>query len=536
MTTYSSLFTQPVSQSEQAHPKQVPNHGGGYSFKISPEQQFVRFLILGSEGGTCYATPQKLTRDSAKNAISFMRANPESSMGLLVGVSVSGRAHKNDAAIFALALAITLPETKQLAISSIPAVCRTGTHLFQFVKTLKALGVGWGRSLKRGVANWYTTKDTDQLVYQVTKYRQREGMSHRDVLRLCHAESGTLNHVFRWVVAGEDGSGIRKIGKRQYDKVPLDETLFAFDELQNTYDSNLAVQLIQKYRFTHEMVPNHFLRNVEVWEALLEHIPYTALLRNLGRLGSIGMLYPFSPGSKAVSNILSNRDALVASRVHPLSIYLALKTYSSGHGLKGDLSWDVNPRVTDALEAAFAASFDTVTPTNKNTMLAVDISGSMWSSHIANTQVSAAEASAVLVTLAAKPNYLVGGFHSNWMPLEIQRDTSFRDVLRIIEKHSVPEQTNCALPMTYALNNKIPVEVFQLYTDNDTNFGRIHPYVALEDFRSKMGIPAKLAVVAMTATECSIANPDDAGMLDFVGFDTATPSLIADFAKQDLTA
>ena len=533
MTTYSSLFTQPVSQSEQAHPKQVPNHGGGYSFKISPEQQFLRFLILGSEGGTAYASPKKLTKDNATNAIAFMRANPEDSMGLLVSVSVSGRAHKNDAAIFALALAITLPETKQLAISSIPVVCRTGTHLFQFVTTLKALGVGWGRSLKRGVANWYTTKDTDQLIYQVTKYRQREGMSHRDVLRLCHAESGTLNPVFRWIVAGEDGCGTRNIGKRQYDKVLLDEKLFAFEELQNTYDSNLAVQLIQKYRFTHEMVPNHFLRNTEVWEALLEHIPYTALLRNIGRLGSIGMLYPFSPGAKIVSNMLSNRDALLASRVHPLSVYLALKTYSSGHGLKGDLSWNVNPKIVDVLENAFADSFDTVTPTNKNTMLAVDISGSMWSSHIANTKISAAEAAAVLVALAAKtePNYLVGGFHSNWMPLEIQRDTPFRNVLKIMEKHSVPEWTNCSLPMNYALNNKIPVEVFQLYTDNDTNFGRIHPYVALEDFRSKMGIPAKLAVVAMTATECSIANPEDAGMLDFVGFDTATPSLIADFSQ-----
>jgi 60 kDa SS-A/Ro ribonucleoprotein len=35
----------------------------------------------------------------------------------------------------------------------------------------------------------------------------------------------------------------------------------------------------------------------------------------------------------------------------------------------------------------------------------------------------------------------------------------------------------------------------------------------------------------MTSNGFSIADPDDAGMLDVVGFDTATPPVIADFAR-----
>ena len=46
-----------------------------------------------------------------------------------------------------------------------------------------------------------------------------------------------------------------------------------------------------------------------------------------------------------------------------------------------------------------------------------------------------------------------------------------------------------------------------------------------------MGIPAKLVVVAMVANEFTIADPQDAGMMDVVGFDSAAPALIADFAK-----
>jgi 60 kDa SS-A/Ro ribonucleoprotein len=46
-----------------------------------------------------------------------------------------------------------------------------------------------------------------------------------------------------------------------------------------------------------------------------------------------------------------------------------------------------------------------------------------------------------------------------------------------------------------------------------------------------MGIPAQLVVVGMVANRFTIADPDDAGMLDVVGMDTATPQVITDFAR-----
>lgn len=61
--------------------------------------------------------------------------------------------------------------------------------------------------------------------------------------------------------------------------------------------------------------------------------------------------------------------------------------------------------------------------------------------------------------------------------------------------------------------------------------GRIHPAQALRNYRQKFGIPAKLVVCGMTATEFSIADQNDAGQMDVIGFDTATPQVIADFAR-----
>jgi 60 kDa SS-A/Ro ribonucleoprotein len=43
------------------------------------------------------------------------------------------------------------------------------------------------------------------------------------------------------------------------------------------------------------------------------------------------------------------------------------------------------------------------------------------------------------------------------------------------------------------------------------------------------GIPARLVVVGMASNGFTIADPADGGMLDVVGFDAATPRLIAEF-------
>ena len=59
---------------------------------------------------------------------------------------------------------------------------------------------------------------------------------------------------------------------------------------------------------------------------------------------------------------------------------------------------------------------------------------------------------------------------------------------------------------------------------------KVHPKEALNQYRERTGIPAKLIVVGMVSNGFSIADPNDGGMLDVVGFDTAVPQIMADFA------
>lgn len=66
-------------------------------------------------------------------------------------------------------------------------------------------------------------------------------------------------------------------------------------------------------------------------------------------------------------------------------------------------------------------------------------------------------------------------------------------------------------------------------------FGKVHPSEALKSYRSWSDRrDAKLIVCGMCATEFSIADPEDPGMLDIAGFDPASPRIISEFVMGKL--
>ena len=111
--------------------------------------------------------------------------------------------------------------TRKLALDALPDVCRTGTHLFAFARYVEQFR-GWGRGAaprRRRVVR--RRQAPDQLAYQAVKYRQRDGVSHRDVLRLAHPGAKTRAgnprlpvtdehaRLFEWIVRRRDGCARR---------------------------------------------------------------------------------------------------------------------------------------------------------------------------------------------------------------------------------------------------------------------------------------------------------------------------------------
>jgi 60 kDa SS-A/Ro ribonucleoprotein len=291
-----------------------------------------------------------------------------------------------------------------------------------------------------------------------------------------------------------------------------------------------------------------------VWEALLVDMPMTAMIRNLATMTRVGVLEPGSSGTAAVVDQLGDGERVRRARVHPIAVLAALRTYQSGRGARGQHTWSPVREVVDALDDAFYTAFANVEPAQKRLLLALDVSGSMTGGHVGGVPgLSPRDASAALalVTAATEDRYEVVGFFAGkggWKtgakgqwgygeqgltPLSISPRQRLDDVIKTV--HNLPfGGTDCALPMLYALAKEREVDTFVIYTDSETWAGGVHPVQALQDYRAASGIDARLVVVGMVSNGFTIADPSDSGMLDVVGFDTATPQLISDFARGTL--
>ena len=542
MPRYASYLTRPDQKTPLFGKDQVKNDAGGYVFKLDPFDALDRFLILGCEAGTYYTGPARMTQRAAATILECAKRDAPRTVAAIQ--TCGRRSIKADPAIFALALLAgqTGTPVSLMALEALNDVCRIGTHLFSFVDQVTQFR-GWGRSLRRAVASWYTERDSSNLLYQVTKYKQRGGWSHRDLLRLSHPVSDTLNPVFKYITSSElSGEVMAGLPDNAL------EYLTAVEGVKTATNVKFVTAAIRKQGLVREHIPTKWLNRPEVWEALLERMPLTAMIRNLGKMTAIGLIAPLSKATVQVCYKLTNEVALKKARVHPFALLLAQTTYAAGCGVRGSLTWTPDPHVLAALEKAFYLSFENVEPSGKNLMLGIDVSGSMGfrgfdhMGSIAGTHIKAYQAAAVMAMAQIKTEpwcFPVAFTGNNTMdrrraaitPLNNLSDcTSLNEVYETFKSVRVGP-TDCAQPMIYAMANKIPVDVFVVYTDNETWCGKVHPSVALNDYRQAMGRDAKLVVCGMTSTDFTIADPNDPGMLDVVGFDASCPAIISNFAR-----
>lgn len=505
---------------------QVTNSAGGYAWAVDDWVRLDRFLILGSEGGTYYVKEHELTVRNAQAVLRCIKADGLQAVKRIAEVSEASRAPKNDPALFALAMAAGEGDqvTRRAAFEALPRVARIGTHLFHFLEFSKAFR-GWGRGLREAVAKWYNDREPGQLAYQVVKYRQRDGWTHRDALRLAHPQPVTEAHqaIYHWVTQGKYTPDLSP---------PWRGLIFGYEAAQETKSKQEIRALIRDIGLPREAIPTQWLKDPDVWEALLDKMPLTAMIRNLGNMSKVGLLVPGNwDAIHKVARALGDIERLRKSRVHPLSVLAALNIYSQGHGFRGSGEWDAVPQVVDALNAAFYAAFGNVESTGQVWLLALDVSGSMGWGNIAGVggiTPRVGSAAMALVTANVEPSHIFVGFSHNLRPLNISPRQRLDDVCSYLDRIPMGG-TDCALPMVWALKQGIKVDVFCVYTDSETWAGAIHPAQALQEYRRAVNPGAKLVVVGMVSNGFSIADPDDGGMLDVVGFDTATPQVLREF-------
>lgn len=504
------------------------NNAGGFVFKGGPWLQYSRFLIIGSEGGTFYQGENELTIENAKSITDCLKANWRKAIDMIVEVSDKALAVSNDPALFALAIACSTgnPDITRYAMSVLPKVARIGTHILHFVSYVDGMR-SWGRAIRSGVGKWYTGMDVNRLAYQMGKYRSRDGWSHGDAILSAHLKiDETLDParaaLIRWAVANP---------KKPYNRDAIFGLPAAVEEMSNAKDVIEVCSILARYNAPMEIVPTEYKKERMVWLTALPNLGIAAIIRNLGNMTSYGVL-----DSKETVNYIAekikNLDVLRKSRLHPFKIMCALKQYDTGTANYGEARWIPNPSIQNALEHAFYNSFPNVEPTGKRIALCLDVSGSMDWEDVPSINMTPRTASAVMamVNYRVEENSLIWAFSHKMQDVNIYKTDSLNDVVRTLK--SIPMGgTNCDLPMITARENRIPVDAFVIYTDDETWAGDTHPAQELEAYRESMSINSKLVVVGMTSTNFTIADQLDPFQIDVAGISSGTPSMISSFIK-----
>lgn len=538
-------------QSQPARADQVENSAGGYVFKLHDDQRLMRFLILGVDSPTYYASAQELALENTA-VVSRMVADElqgRVAVAMTVDVSEAGRAKKNEPALWVLAAAAASPHAtvRRLAMDALPRVARTGTHLFTFASYVEKHR-GWGRGLRRGVARWYIDKQPSALAVQGVKYRSRDGWAHKDMLALAHGDvhggavkfSSSQRRVINFMQGQVDRQGIA-----DDEALQLLEGFLRVQEAGENLTPKQARQLVTDFALPREALPTHVLDSPDVWTALLPHMGMTALIRNLPTMTRAGVLTQLSQQTTDVARRLADFEQLRRGRIHPLSLLVALQTYSGGHSLRGGNTWSPVQKIVDALDAAFYVSFGAVVPTGKRLYVGLDISSSMTGGIVCDSPgvtPHVASAAMAMVYANTEDNVLFRGFSTSggsmWgsprmIDIPISRRMRLDDALN--RTRNLPfGGTDCALPMIDAMQMKERFDAFIIFTDSETHAGGVHPHQALQQYRNTSGVRhARLIVVGMTSTGFSIADPLDPGHLDVVGFDTATPEIMSGFIRGD---
>jgi 60 kDa SS-A/Ro ribonucleoprotein len=529
MSGYLKNILAAASRTPQSEPLpgQIANSAGGYSYGIDKWSSLRRFLILGTEGGTYYINERKLTTDGLRAVEACIDEDHGRVLRETIEISARGLAPKNDFAILVMAMLVSrgAEDDRRDAAYRITDVCRTGTHLFQFCDFVENFR-GWGRMLRDNVSRWYETKDAKALAYQVLKYRQRGGWTHRDVLRKAHPEAVTSSHasIYNFVCG------------REWDREDENLAQIAAFETTNNVEAKAhqVTPLIRSMRMTREMITPDLLTDPDVLTALTERAPMTALIRNLGNMTRHGVLKPNSDLTQGVIERITDEGSIMAARVHPFNILVALKTYASGGGMLGRNTWSPIPKIVSALDDAYYKAFINIEPTNTSWLLGLDVSGSMHSGLAGGLPLTPGEAAFAMasITERVEERVITMGFSSGFTPLDFS-GKRLDDIMRDYRRMPF-DSTDCSLPMRYAIENELKIDAFAVYTDNETWAGDEHPVETLREYRRKSGIDAKLIVVGMVTNEFTIADPSDGGMLDVVGLDASTPQMIAAFGAGEM--
>jgi len=518
------------------------------TYQIDDWNLLERFIILGSEKSYYNCNNTKYSNVNSLNSLDRLiddcddDSEIERLIEWIIGISESRRAPKQEFGLFVLSEAAKKNDKiRKIVFSNISRFCRTFSTLAQFLSFM-GKEMSWGRHTKRELSKWFINQSHRELAYQLTKYRNRNGYTPKDLLKLIHInpERISINHrqVLEFIVKNKiDDSDIWN-DEDYYDKYYEEYDYYVKRYLENTItmketnDINEAIYLIKEYKYQWEHIgKQELLKNPFIWETIIDNnIGATAFIRNLSRMIEIGV------SIKKIINKLEDVEWLRYSHIHPIQLLSAYKILENKNKKENEREYIMN-KILNQLENSLLETMKYQQKINKRIMVALDVSGSMYCTNcIGNNYISAIDAACTIALTIAnteeEENLHFVAFSDEIIPINIKKGMNIKDMKNKIEQISYG-YTDCSAPFIYALEHGIDVDCIIVITDNETNCNKIPPVDALNEYRHITNINTKLVVMAMSSNNISIADPYDSGMLDISGIDSSAYDVMVNFINRD---
>jgi 60 kDa SS-A/Ro ribonucleoprotein len=346
------------------------------------------------------------------------------------------------------------------------ALCRTGT-------IRKGLGGEARDAVKRRLQRLSP--------YHAVKYgsARSEGMTLRDILRMAHPKpvNRAQEELFGWLVKGWTSIGP--------EPSPTNPQVWAFERLKRTADEAEIVRLVRDHRLTWEVVvPAVRKMTPAVWRALLDDMPYMALLRNLATMDRHGV-FQDRDTVREIAKRIADPANVRRSKQFPFRFFNAF------HAFKGDQS------VKDALADALERSFENVPRLRGRVCVANDISGSMGGRAAARGAARYCDIAGLLAAALFRKcdDVALLPFDTEVHAVSVSRRSAVMDIAGKIGL--AQGGTDLGAPIRRLLKRKEKVDIFIGITDGEDWAGRGF-LSEWEAYKAKVNRDAKAFLIAIS--------------------------------------
>lgn len=359
-----------------------------------------------------------------------------------------GEANMRSASVVAaveLARALTTRGTNETGVSGRRVLAASLQRADEPAEALAYFMSNYGRSIpaavKRGIADAATRLYTP---YGVTKYDPKgAAMRPGDVIALVHPRPKDLeqSELFTYVQDVRHGRDDPRIG----------EHLSQIAEMRAWHRDPSLDRLPEL--ITWEAASSHFPMDADAWHALIPHMGYMALLRNLRNFEQAGIS---GADIARVGSILATPDAVAKSRQLPFRFWSAYKSVGTSVFLQ-------------YLEEAMELSVKNVPHFAGRTLILVDTSGSMsWGRYSQRGTMNAVQAAALFgaAVTARSDDADIWVFATDAARCERPPQSIMRIQQYLVNKvNSVGSGTNIDHAVRRAVNANSSVDRIFIFTD-----------------------------------------------------------------------